>query len=46
MTLWELAVCVDGFNRANSSGVELSPPTDEEFAQMLEAYDIAHATKQ
>jgi hypothetical protein len=46
MTMWELTACVDGYNRANSSGPDLAPPTDEEFSQMLEAYDVAEATRQ
>jgi transposase len=46
MTMWELAACVDGFNRANAPSEDLAPPTDEEFDRMLEAYDAAHATKQ
>jgi hypothetical protein len=46
MTMWELAVCVDGFNRANSPGPDLEPPTDEEFEKMLEDYDVSQATRQ
>src|SRR5215471_3368455 len=42
MTMWELTACVAGFNRANSADADLSPPTDEEFQQMLEAYDVSH----
>jgi len=46
MTIWELAACIDGFNAANTVQDQLAPPTDEEFEKMLEAYDIAHATRQ
>jgi hypothetical protein len=44
MTMWELAVCVDGVNRSNSPEEELTPPTDEEFEKMLEDYDHLRAT--
>jgi len=46
MTLWELAACIDGINYANNPEGKLEPPTDEEFAAMLEAYDHAQATRQ
>jgi hypothetical protein len=47
MTMWELAACVDGVNYANNpEGDKFAPPTDEEFDKMLEAYDVAQATRQ
>lgn len=41
MTMWELAVCVDGVNYANTpdDAKNLVPPTDEEFEKMLDDFD-------
>jgi hypothetical protein len=46
MTMWELAVCVDGVNRANSPEQKLEAPTDDEFEQMLASYDHLRAPVQ
>jgi hypothetical protein len=46
MTIWELSVCIDGVNNMNNPEGTLEAPTDEEFERMLEAYDIATATRQ
>jgi hypothetical protein len=29
--IWELAACIDGFNRANGGEDAIAPPTDQEF---------------
>lgn len=44
--MWELAVCVDGVNRANAPEVQLEAPTDEEFEKMLLDYDHLRAPVQ
>ena len=46
MTMWELAACIDAVNAMNNPDASLEPPSDEEFERMLEAYDVAHATRQ
>lgn len=39
MSLWEFAVCCEGFRRANSTEEEkLSPPTPAEFREMLDRH--------
>jgi len=44
MTLWEVAVCVDGINYANNPEKEdLEAPTDQEFDQMLLDFDHLRA---
>jgi hypothetical protein len=44
--MWELAACIDGINYANNPDKKIEPPTDEEFEQMLIAYDHLGAVKQ
>jgi len=41
MTMWELAVCIDGVNYANNPDKQkqMEAPTDEEFEQMLVDYN-------
>jgi hypothetical protein len=35
MTLWELAACVDGFNKANGSDDHPQPMSGEEFDEAV-----------
>jgi len=46
MTMWELAVCIDGVNDANSPEASVEAPTDEEFDKMLEDFDHLRAARQ
>lgn len=46
MTLWELAACADGFNRANGGEETVQPPSNDEFDQMLMRYDEHTAMRQ
>lgn len=46
MTIWEVAACVDGFNRANGAEAPVEPPSNAEFDEMLVRYDEHQATKQ
>lgn len=33
--MWELAACVDGYNRANGAEEAVAAPTNDEFDEML-----------
>jgi hypothetical protein len=46
LTLWELAAAIDGHNKAQGGDVPMEAPSDDEFEQMLEAYDHSQATEQ
>jgi hypothetical protein len=34
-TLWELAACVDAYNRANGAEEQPEPPSSQEFDDMI-----------
>jgi hypothetical protein len=36
-SLWQLAACVDGWNRAHGAAPKPEPPSDAEFDRMIEA---------
>ena len=44
--MWELAACVDGVNYANNPDKKPEPLTNEEFDEMLAAWDEHQATRQ
>jgi len=34
-SFWQLRVCIDGYNRANSAEDNIPPPSDDEFDRLL-----------
>lgn len=42
MTMWELAACVDGYNRAHGPDQMPEPPTADEFAQLKRNAGLLH----
>ncbi len=43
MTVWELAACVQGYNRSQGAAAPVDPPSNEEFDAMVEQY-VANQT--
>jgi len=44
MSFWQLAVCIDGYNKANHP-TDLAPPTNAEFDEFTARYDKMIASK-
>ncbi|EJW12732.1 hypothetical protein A33M_1702 [Rhodovulum sp. PH10] len=41
MSLWQLAACVDGWNKTHSASAKPEPPSEEEFDAMKRAHGDA-----